>query len=134
MKIKKLFILSVVVLAVPVMLLQGCGGGGGGGSSPKPTSTPTAGARTLVVQLRGSSGNIVDGIVKVGSQIKATNDGQASFTNISSGNVNVTAEVNGLNTSGTADVKSSGTTTFVLTISSGVTPGPTTNPPPPPFE
>jgi hypothetical protein len=147
MKTGKFAALAALTLALPLAFLQGCGGGGGGGSSPSPTSTPRPtstpstprpGARSLIVQLRTSDGAVVDGIVTVGNLVRATSGGQATFTDststpLSAGSKSVSAEVNGLTTTGTTNVPNSGSATFVLTISTGVTPGPTSEPPPPPF-
>lgn len=130
---------ALLLLGTLPLFLNGCGGGGGGSSSvgptntPRPTSTPGASARILVVQLRDAAGGLVDGIITVGSSNVATSGGQATFRSVASGRVAVSAEVNGATTSGTATVAASGTTTFVLTIATQLTPSPTTTPPSAPF-
>lgn len=141
---KKSRFLSVSLLLAPALaLLNGCGGGGGssgGGGGSTPTATPTVsptatlGARVLVVQLRDAKGGRVDGIVTVGTAIVATVNGDATFNrNLAAGAVSVSAEVDGDTTTGTATVKSGGTTAFTLTIAPRVTPAPTAPLPPPPF-
>lgn len=130
----------VALVLMPVLMI-GCGGGGGGGGggstnpTPRPTATPRPGAPSLTVQLRDSSNQAVDGIVTVNNVIRATSGGQVFFQPVPTGNVRITVEVNGVETSRTTAVASTGPTNFVYLVSTGVTvtPGPTSTIPPPPF-
>ncbi len=141
---KKLRFLGVLLFAALPVVLIGCGGGGGNGPSgsatatpratPGATSTPVAGSPILVVQLRDSSKQPVDGIVTVGSSTLSTSGGSATFRGVAAGTVNVNAEVDGVVTTRSAMVPTAaGTTFFTLTISPGVTPAATATLPPPPF-
>ncbi|PQV65326.1 hypothetical protein B1R32_10165 [Abditibacterium utsteinense] len=133
------FFCAAFALALPVALL-GCGGGGSGPSvdptaTPRPTTTatPAAGSRVLVVQLRDAAQRSVDGIVSVGTATQATSAGSATFGGVTEGTAKVSAEVDGEVTTGSALVKSAGTTIFTLTIAPHVTPAPSATLPPPPF-
>ncbi len=130
-----------MLVALPLAILAGCGGGGGGGTSVRPTAAPTIaptatlGSLILVVQLRDSARQPVDGIVTVGtSPPMATIAGNATFNRgVTAGAATVSAEVDGVVTTGTATVNATGSTVYTLTIAPSVTPAPTTTLPPPPF-
>lgn len=128
---------ALVALVVLPLAIIGCGGGGGGGGggTPRPTPTLAPGNRTLIVQLRDSSNLPVDGIVIVGDVVRATNEGQATIQPVAAGTVRVTVEVNGVEINRNATVASTGSTTFVFVVPTGITatPGPTSTAPPPPF-
>lgn len=133
----------MLLLAPPVALLNGCGGGGGGGSTGSPTPiapTPTVGPRVLVVQLRDSAGNAVDGVVSIGANpvagtsILATSGGSVTFNrNVAAGTTPVKAEVEGNGTNGSILVKTAGTTIYTLLVTAQITPAPSATLPPPPF-
>lgn len=117
-------------------LVAGCGGGGSGGSTPGPgptvgpTLTPTG--ATVVVQLRDLSGNLVDGIVTLGAQRRATTGGNVTFLNAARGAQSASAEVTGRVYS-QSFVATIGTTTVGITINPALTPIPGGTVPPPPF-
>ena len=126
--------LLAVAASLGTLALAGCGGGGSsaGPGSPLPTPTPIAVTNANVtVQLRDSAGAIVDGIVTVDGQQRATTGGVANFANVKIGALTATAEVNGksYNQNFTATI---GTTTVQIAIdpTTGTTPG--GGPPAPP--
>ncbi len=138
------FLAAVALWSFPVALI-GCGGGSGGGgttpptptatpvSTPRATSTPVAGARILVIQLRDAAGNPVDGIVTVGAANQATSGGNATFRGVAAGSVTVSVEVDGNVTTRQVAVQPAQTTISTITLSPAVTPAPTATLPPPPF-
>lgn len=124
--------LATLILAIGAAsaALVGCGGGGGG--SPTPTAVVPTGT-TVVVQLRDTAGNLVDGIVTLGTQRRATTDGQVSFANVAVGAQSASAEVNG-RTYSQNFLATAGTTTVQITVDPGLTPTPSgTVPAPPPL-
>ena len=132
----RLQVIAVLTLA-GAALISGCGGGGsgnGGGSNPTPRPTITAIPPTqtsLIVQLRDAAGASVDGIVTLGAQRRATTNGGVTFNNVTNGAQTVSVEVNGLIFDRTV-VATLGTSTFLITVPTGITPTPAGTPPAPP--
>lgn len=129
----------LLVMGVGSALLFGCGGGGGsggggGGGGTVPTPAPTVPtSNTVVVQLRDTLGNPVDGVVTLSARRQATTGGNVAFANAVSGAQTVSAEVNG-RTYSQNFVATAGTTTVQIIINPQVTPTPVgTLPAPPPL-
>ena len=120
--------------------LWGCGGGGGSSPAvPAPTTVtpaPTAVVPTnssLTVQLRDPAGNVVDGLVTLGTRRVVTTNGAATFANIAAGAGAVSAEVNGRLYSQNF-VATNGANTVQILIDPALAPTPTgTLPAPPPL-
>ena len=129
LKFSHFFAASAVICAVS---LVGCGGGSSSGpSTPSATATPIPTNITVTVQLRDSAGALVEGLVTLGTQRRATTGGNASFTNISSGANTATAEVNGASYSKNF-VATPGANTVQISVSPTVTATPGGTPPGPP--
>ena len=128
LKPRALFALGAAACA---LTFAGCGGGGSSSGPTTPTAIPPTGVN-VTVQLRDSAGAIVNGLVTLGTQRRATTNGDAAFTNVPSGAQTVVAEVNGANTTKNF-VATSGANVVQIAIDPNTpTPGGTT-PPAPPF-
>ena len=123
---------GATVLALSVV---GCGGGGGGSSSgpsnPSPTATPVPTGVAVTVQLRDAAGAPVDGIVTIGTQRRATTNGNAVFASVARGAQTASAEVNGVSYSKNF-VATLGANTVPIAINPAVSATPTSTPPAPP--
>ena len=126
-------------LAVPFLLLGiGCGGGGGnGGPSPtaRPHRTPTAtpvGLNRLTIRLTDDAGRPVDGVVTIGTFVRATIGGDAIFTGFVPGTYTASIAVNG-RTATKRFAAAPGTTLVSVLISANFGSNPTATPPARPF-
>ncbi len=132
MKISTPHLLAVAAF-IGALALAGCGGGSSSGpGSLVPTPTPVVVTKANVtVQLRDSAGAVVDGIVTVDGQRRATTGGVANFANVKIGALTATAEVNG-KTYNQNFVATIGTTMVQIAIDPTVGTTPGGEPPAPP--
>ncbi len=114
-------------------IITGCGGGSSNGPTPPPTPTaiPPTNVNVLV-QLRDTAGAPVEGLVTLDGQRRATTGGDAAFTNVKSGSLVASAEVNGATYSQNF-VATSGANTVQIAVDPATTPPDGGNPPAPPF-